>query len=175
MSVCKRCWFRISSGGGRRAGPTPLVELIREDEALGVLQRGVFSLVSQEVAQLCGGQHATVTGIVPEYGVEFRPPQQLPAELLDLYVVQTIVSGSVTPLGCVDGLGWGKKDTPIKQNVLLSREKSPFKPHPAVFFTLKAWFSEEPDLETGSWRSTSLIWGTETEGWGWGGVLMQVQ
>lgn len=102
-------------GGGRRAGPTPLVELVGEDEALGVLQRGVFSLVSQEVAQLCGGQHAAVTGIVPEYGVEFRPPQQLPAELLDLYVVQTIVSGSVAPLGCVDGLGWGKKDTPIKQ------------------------------------------------------------
>lgn len=109
MLVCKRCWFRASSGGGRRAGPTPLVELIREDEALGVLQRGVFSLVSQEVAQLCGGQHAAVTGIVPEYAVEFRPPQQLPAELLDLYVVQTIVSGSVTPLGCVDGLGWGRK------------------------------------------------------------------
>lgn len=72
-----------------------------------MLQRGVFSLISQEVSQLCGGQHAAVTGIVPEYAVEFGPPQQLPAELLDLYVVQTIVSGSVAPLGCVDGLGVG--------------------------------------------------------------------
>lgn len=109
MVACKRRWFRLWGGGGRRAGPTPLVELIREDEALGVLQRGVFSLVSQEVAQLRGGQHAAVAGVVPEYGVEFRPPQQLPAELLDLYVVQTVVSGSVAPLGCVEGLGWGGK------------------------------------------------------------------
>lgn len=79
--------------------PTPLVELVREDEALGVLQRGVFSLVSQEVAQLRGDEHAAVAGIVPEYGVEFGTPQQLPAELLDLYVVQATVSGSVAPLG----------------------------------------------------------------------------
>lgn len=64
-----------------------------------MLQRGIFSLVSQEIAQLCGGQHTAVTGVVPEYGVEFGPPQQLPAELLDLYVIQPIVSGSVTPLG----------------------------------------------------------------------------
>lgn len=81
------------------AEPTPLVELVREDEALGVLQRGVFSLVSQEVAQLGRGQHAAVAGIVPEYGVEFGPPQQLPAELLDLDVVQATVSGAVAPLG----------------------------------------------------------------------------
>lgn len=79
--------------------PTPLVELVREDEALGVLQRGVFSLVSQEVPQLCGDEHAAVAGIVPEYGVEFGAPQQLPAELLDLYVVQATISGSVAPLG----------------------------------------------------------------------------
>lgn len=64
-----------------------------------MLQRGVFSLVSQEVAQLRGGEHATVAGIVPEHAVEFGPPQQLPAELLDLDVVQATVSGSVTPLG----------------------------------------------------------------------------
>lgn len=115
----------FGAGGEGTRGPTPLVELVREDEALGVLQRGVLSLVSQEVAQLRGGQHAAVTGIVPEYGVEFGPPQQLPAELLDLYVIQPIVSGSVTPLGCTGGSGWGKKDTPIKQNGLLSREESP--------------------------------------------------
>ena len=64
-----------------------------------MLQRGVFSLVSQEIAQLCGGEHAAVAGIVPEYGVQLRAPQQLPAELLDLYVVQATVSGSVAPLG----------------------------------------------------------------------------
>lgn len=64
-----------------------------------MLQRGVFALVSQEVAQLRGVEHAAVAGIVPEDGVEFGPPQQLPAELLDLDVVQAAVSGSVAPLG----------------------------------------------------------------------------
>lgn len=91
VEVRKWFWFP--------AEPTPLVELVREDEALGVLQRGVFALVSQEVAQLRGGQHAAVAGIVPEHGVEFGPPQQLPAELLDLDVVQAAVSGAVAPLG----------------------------------------------------------------------------
>lgn len=95
----KHFWFLRWGGGARPAEPTPLVELVREDEALGVLQRGVFPLVSQEVAQLGGGEYAAVAGIVPEDGVEFGPPQQLPAELLDLYVVQATVSGSVAPLG----------------------------------------------------------------------------
>ena len=62
-------------------------------------QRGVLSLVSQEVAQLGGGEHAAVAGIVPEYVVQLGPPHQLPAELLDLDVVQTTVPGAVAPLG----------------------------------------------------------------------------
>lgn len=64
-----------------------------------MIQRGVFSLVSQEVAQLSGGEHTPVTGIVSEHGIQLGPSQQLPAELLDLYVVQAAVPGSVAPLG----------------------------------------------------------------------------
>lgn len=56
-------------------------------------------MVSQEVPQLSGGEHAAVAGIMSEHGVQLRPPQQLPAELLDLYGVKTTVPGSVTPLG----------------------------------------------------------------------------
>lgn len=67
-------------------------------EALGVAQGGVLSLVAQEVAQLGGGQDAAVAGIAYEDGVQLRPPQELPAELLDLHVVQAIVSSFVTPL-----------------------------------------------------------------------------
>lgn len=106
----KRFWFLRWGGGAQPAEPTPLVELVREDEALGVLQRGVFPLVSQEVAQLGGGEHAAVAGIVSEDGVEFGPPQQLPAELLDLYVVQATVSGSVAPLGGNKTHGSNKRD-----------------------------------------------------------------
>lgn len=120
-----RCLGAVNASGSSAgevehapAEPTPLVELVREDEALGVLQRGVFPLVSQEVAQLGGGEHAAVAGIVPEDGVKFGPPQQLPAELLDLYVVQATVSGSVAPLG-------EKKQNPrIKQNGLYLKKNS---------------------------------------------------
>lgn len=55
-------------------------------------------MVSQEVAQLGGGEHAAVAGIVSEHGVQLGPPQELPAELLDLHVVQAAISGSVAPL-----------------------------------------------------------------------------
>lgn len=67
-------------------------------EALGVAQGGVLSLVAQEVAQLGGGQDAAVAGIAYEDGVQLRPPQELPAELLDLPGVQAVVSSFVTPL-----------------------------------------------------------------------------
>lgn len=67
-------------------------------EALGVAQGGVLSLVAQEVAQLGGGQDAGVAGVVDEDVVQLRPPQELPAELLDLHGVQAIVSSFVTPL-----------------------------------------------------------------------------
>lgn len=63
-----------------------------------MLQRGVLPLVSQEVSQLRGGQPAPVAGVVPEDGVQLRPPQQLPAELLDLRVIQTPVGRPVAPL-----------------------------------------------------------------------------
>lgn len=56
-------------------------------------------MVSQEVAQLSGGEDTTITGVMSEYGIQLGPPQELPAELLDLYVVQTTVSGSVASLG----------------------------------------------------------------------------
>lgn len=127
-----------SSKRWRPAQPTPLVELVDEDQALGVLQRGVFALVSQEVAQLSGGEHAAVAGVVPKYGVQLGPPQQLPAELLDLYVVQATVSGSVAPLG---GNNNKKKDH---------------------INHIQLWFSEEPGLESGSRRSGRFIW-VETE------------
>lgn len=67
-------------------------------EALGVAQGRVLSLVAQEVTQLCSGQDAAVAGIVSEDSVQLGPPQELPAELLDLHVVQTLVSRFVTPL-----------------------------------------------------------------------------
>lgn len=70
---------------------SPVIKLIGEYEALSMIQRGVFSLVSQEVAQLSSGEHTTITGIVSEHGVELGPSQQLPAELLDLYVIQTAI------------------------------------------------------------------------------------
>ena len=73
-----------------------------------MIQRGVLSLVSQEVSQLSGGEHTTVTRIVSEHGVQLGPSQQLPAELLDLYMIQTTITGSVTPLGHT-GIGMSQK------------------------------------------------------------------
>lgn len=67
-------------------------------EALGVAKRRVLSLVAQEVTQLGSGQDAAVAGIVSEDSVQLGTPQELPAELLDLHVVQTLVSSFVTPL-----------------------------------------------------------------------------
>lgn len=67
-------------------------------EALGVTQGRVLSLVAQEVTQLGSGQDAAIAGIVSEDGVQLGPPQELPAELLDLHVVQTLISRFVTPL-----------------------------------------------------------------------------
>ncbi|TNN85879.1 hypothetical protein EYF80_003723 [Liparis tanakae] len=72
--------------------------LVGEYEALSVIQRGIFSLVAQEVPQLGGGEHTSVTRVVSEDRVQLGPPQQLPAELLDLDMIETIVTGSVAPL-----------------------------------------------------------------------------
>ena len=77
---------------------TPLVELVGEDEALGVHQRAVLSLVLQEVPQVHSGQDAAVGRVAREHGVEVGPPQQLPAELLDLPVVQPAVGRAVALL-----------------------------------------------------------------------------
>lgn len=67
-------------------------------EALGVAQGRIFSLIAQEVTQLGSGQDAAIAGIVSEDGVQLGSPQELPAELFNLHVVQAIVSGFVAPL-----------------------------------------------------------------------------
>lgn len=72
--------------------------LIGEYESLSVFQRGVFSLVSQEVSELCGGESAPVARVMPEDGIQLWATQQLPAELLDLGVIQAAVVRSVAPL-----------------------------------------------------------------------------
>ena len=81
-----------------RRARTPLVELVAEDEALGVHQRVVLPLVPQEVPQVHGGQDAAVGRVAREHGVQVGPPQQLPAELLDLAVVQAAVGRAVALL-----------------------------------------------------------------------------
>lgn len=80
-------------------GLTPVIELVGEYKALSMIQRGVLSLVSQEVSQLCCGEHTAVARIVSKHGVQLGPPQQLPAELLNLYMIQTAITRSVAPLG----------------------------------------------------------------------------
>lgn len=67
-------------------------------EVLGVVQGRVLSLVAQEVTQLCSGQDAAIARIVSEDSIQLGSAQQFPAELLDLHVVQAIVSRSVAPL-----------------------------------------------------------------------------
>lgn len=91
--------YCCESGNEGSQGPTPVVKLVGEDETLGMTQRGVLPLVSQEVAQLGSRKHATVAWIVSKHGVQLGPSQQLPAELLNLDVVQAAIAWAVTPLG----------------------------------------------------------------------------
>ena len=71
-------------------------------------------MVSQEVSQLCGGEHTAITRIVSEHGIQLGPPQQLPAELLNLYVIQSTVAGAVTPLRHTGESRMGLKTQAIK-------------------------------------------------------------
>lgn len=60
-------------GPGERSR-TPLVELVGQDETLGVCGRGVFSLVLQEVPQVHGGEDAAVGRVADEDGVQLWSP-----------------------------------------------------------------------------------------------------
>jgi len=90
-------------------GLTPVIELISEYQSLSMIQWGVFSLISQEVAQLRSGKHTTITWIVSKDGIQLGPPQQLSAELLGFCVIQAAIAGSVTPLEFKGGV-WVNKD-----------------------------------------------------------------
>lgn len=52
---------------------TPLVELVGEDEALGVSHREVLPLLLQEVPEVHSGEHTAVGRMLKENGVQFRP------------------------------------------------------------------------------------------------------
>ena len=75
---------------------TPLVQFVGEYEALCVDQRGVLPLVQQEVSEVQGGKNAAVGRVLDEHGVQLWPSQQLPAEDLDLSVVQAAIGRPVT-------------------------------------------------------------------------------
>ena len=120
-------------------------------------------MVSQEVSQLCGGEHTAITGIVSEHGIQLGPPQQLPAELLNLYVIQSTIAGAVTPLRHTGGSGMGLKTQTIqhtRRNTGTYRNKSMLLFWVCASYhlrgkhlhnnstqlrklTLKKWFSEE--------------------------------
>lgn len=53
---------------------TPLVELISQDETMGVGGRGVLSLVLEEIPQVHGGEDAAIGRVADEHGVELWPP-----------------------------------------------------------------------------------------------------
>jgi len=78
-------------------------------------QGAVLALVLQEVPQVHGGQDAAVGRVAREHGVQVGPPQQLPAELLDLAVVQpavrravTLLSGAGRGRGCQVDSNWAR-------------------------------------------------------------------
>lgn len=75
---------------------TPLVEFVGEYEALGMDQGGILPLVQKEVSEVQSGKNAAVGRVLDEHSVQLWPSQQLPAEDLDLLVVQTPVSRPVT-------------------------------------------------------------------------------
>lgn len=52
---------------------TPLVELIGQDETLGVCRRGVLSLIFQKIPQVHGGEDAAISRVADKHGVKLRP------------------------------------------------------------------------------------------------------